>query len=161
MTGGEATYLFLIKILFWIPIKILLIILLVLIWRPSLALYLWAGRNRRSKVRNFIARRVGASPAMYRGDRWREVRKIVYARNKSIAAQKLGTDRYFLCEATGFYSDDLKDFHVDHIMPRGLWPLLAYDPKNLRLVRAQYNVQKSDRVYGLKLIKFILLKRIR
>lgn len=142
-------FVLLVRLLIKWPLKLVLILLLLLLRRPSLALYLW-GKGR---VMMFIRDRSGA----YDQTRWRQTRKPVYWRNK----REMGGGEYFVCEVTGYASYDLGEFHVDHILPRSQWPLLAHNQGNLRLVRADVNIAKSDRLCGWSLFKYIFTKRIR
>lgn len=114
--------------------KLFLIGVLLLLGRGSLALYVW-GRGRLCR---WIARLYDADPGMYRRQRWKDTRKLVYFRNKR---ENRGV---FACEATGYRSNDLGLFHVDHVLSRSAFPMLAYELWNLRLVRDRVNIKKSD-----------------
>jgi len=133
--------------------KLVAIPLLLIMGRKSLALYLW-GRGR---IMRWVAKRQGATSAMYRSKRWKQTRKKVYWRNKC----ELGEGEYFVCEETGQPSFSLANMHVDHRLSRADWPYLAYDTDNLRLVRDHVNMAKSDKLCGWSLVKFVFRKRIR
>ena len=123
-------------------IKIPLILVLLLIGRWSLALWLW-GRGR---VCRWVARLYDADPGMYRRDRWKRTRIPVYLRSKDASGR-------FVCAVSGYTSDNLGEFHVDHRLSRAGFPMLAYAQWNLRLVRDKINVRKSD---NLDVIGFII-----
>lgn len=137
--------------LLFLVLKLLFIIVLCLFGRPSLALYVW-GKGR---LCSFIAKLYDADPGMYRRERWKNTRKIVYARNKQM--NRAGS-RTFVCEASGYQSDDLGEFHVDHILSRSQFPMLAYRLDNLRLIRDKINVRKSDKLSVWAFIKFCFSK---
>lgn len=129
--------------------RLLLIVLLLLGARGSLALHLW-GRGRLCK---WIAHLYDADPGMYRRDRWKRTRKQVYWRNVD--------NGVFTCEATGFRSTDLGKFHVDHILSRAGFPMLAYRLDNLRLVRDRVNVAKKDRLPVWFFLRFMITNKVR
>lgn len=153
LDAWEGTLRRLVRLLIVWPLKLALILLLLLIDRKSLALYLWG----RGWVMRKIAKRHKATKAMYNSTKWKKTRKPVYWRNKN----QLGGGSEFVCEATGYRSTNLGDFHVDHQLSRADFPMIAYAQTNLRLVRADVNMAKRDKLCGWSLVKFIFRKRIR
>lgn len=131
--------------------RIVMIPLLLMMGRPSLALFLWGP----GWVLSVITVKADADSNMYRRKRWREARKPVYHRNKN----DLGGGTHFVCEATGYRSTDLGDFHVDHYLPRSRFPLLAYDQSNLRLIKDKVNIDKSDALHAWPLVRFFFMRR--
>jgi len=116
------------------PLKITLILLLLLFRRKSLALWLW-GKGR-------VMRWARVRSKAYNKKLWEQTRRPVYRRNKN----DLGEGEYFVCEQTGYMSLDLGDFHVDHRLARSWFPFLAHKQWNLRLVRADVNMAKGDKL---------------
>jgi hypothetical protein len=143
----------LVRLLIFGTCNLVLIVLCLIFCRPSLALALWGP----GMVMSFVAGLTDADSGMYRRDRWKAVRRQVYARN----IHGLGQGRWFVCEATGERRSSLAGMHVDHKLARSRWPLLAYRLDNLRLVCDHVNIEKSDKLCGWSLIRFVLTKKVR
>jgi len=131
--------------------KLIVVPLLLIMFRPSLALFVLGSK----KVVVLVAAMTDADPGMYKRKRWRKTRKPVYWRNKN----NLGNGDYFVCEATGYKSYDLSEFHCDHYLPRLWFPLLAYDQSNLRLVRDKVNIDKGAALHAWPLLRFFFMRK--
>lgn len=90
---------------------------------------------------------------MYSRRRWKETRKPVYYRHKDRSGS-------FWCAVTGYRSRDLGEFHVDHLLSRAGFPMLAYKQWNLRLVRDTVNMKKSDNLDVWAFIVFAVRGRL-
>lgn len=149
--SAKRVILTVIQLLVFLCIKIPSIVILLLCGRPSLALYLWGPGWVCTKV----AYLYDADNRLYSRERWKITRKIIYARNR-----QANGGNCWACEVTGHKVHSLEGMAVDHILPRSRWPMLAYDPNNLRLIKAKINRRKSDKLPVWFFIRFAFTKRV-